>query len=282
MIRSAYKELYHFCTKRFSYLLILSIILTPATLIDYYFETNYEQYNSSYNYLLAHLMDLVNSIIAFLVVAYLYVHWHEHKKFYFNKFLQTSLKKLYPTVSSFIWLVIFLALPWFLIEMLGALIIKISLFVSDGHSTINSIIFRASSLFSVITFAILVIFGYLALKVSFVIYFAYKAGDKIGYKSLKKTFRINFSEIVQYVITIGSYFLFYAIILFVFGYIIGAGSYELNFKYTNLFTSGESNLFFDIVASFFVTMLNIPFDVLYVAFAYNLYKKYTGKLKGWV
>jgi hypothetical protein len=265
MILKSYKELLHFCTKRFEYLFYLSVVLTPATIIDAFFE-------ESNNIFLSSIMDIASSVISFMVVAYLYVHWHEHKKFIFVKFLETSLQKLYPTLSAYIWVIIFILVPFVLLWTLSRVFVEFTMFKANGSLNFEELLYSSNGSLKILSFLILALGGYFALKATFSIYFAYKTSDKTGYSSIKKSLKINFVEVIQYIITIGIYFAFYSLALFAIGYIWGVGM-EYNAKY--IMTTNDSSSIFHVLMSFFITMLNIPFEVLYVAFAYHLYEEYT-------
>lgn len=271
MIIETYKEFFHFCKKRLKYLFFLAVLLTPATYIDYHFEKIYQSHADSYSFLMANLMDVVSSVINFMVIAYLYVHWHDHKKFYFFKFIETSMKKLYTVVSAYIWVIAFFLLPFVLLRLAHRYVGKIILLQTDGNMSISQLLYKASGNFNVLAFTIILVGIYIALKASFMVYFAYKTNDRVGFQSLKKAFKINFIEILQYILIIISYFILYSIILFSLGYIAGLSIAD------TISQTGSAAIYSisSILISFVVTILHIPFEILYVAFAYKLYNKYT-------
>lgn len=271
MIIQTYKELIHFCTKRFGYLFFLAVLLTPATFMDYHFEKSYQLRADGYSFFMANLMDVISSVINFMVIAYLYVHWHEHKKFYFFKFIDTSLRKLYTVVSAYVWVIIFILLPFVLLQIAHNFIDEFILLKANGDMNISKLLYKANGSFNVLAFIIIFAGIYVALKASFMIYFAYKTNDRMGFRSLKKAFKINLIEILQYIFVVVSYFVFYCIVLFLLGYIIGLSITETVSQTAHTTIDSITSIFI----SFIVTMLHIPFEVLYVAFAYNLYNKYT-------
>jgi len=273
MILKTYKELWHFCTRRFRYLLLLALFLTPATIIDYHFEKTFVHDADSMTYFMASFMNLVQSIFCFLVVAYLYVHWHEHKGFTLGKFVKTSFQKLYPTVSGYIWFVVFMLLPFAVIWTFSGVIAEFAIVSSKKITGIHDYFVEANGTFNMIIITVMLIGFYLALKVLFIIYFVYKAGDKVGLVALRKSMQIKFAEIVQFIIVMIIYSLIYSVLLYCLGYVLGTGCNMFDINYVNLVSSDSSPL--NLLVFFVVTLLNLPFSVLYVAFAYHLYQRYT-------
>ncbi|MEQ9116266.1 MAG: hypothetical protein RLN62_05675 [Rickettsiales bacterium] len=273
MIIESYKELWHFCTKRFKYLFLLALFLTPATMIDERFEKDFIQNSDTISFLLSGLMDLVQSVLTFMVLAYLYVHWHEHKKFKFSTFVNTSFKKLYPTISGYMWFVVFLLIPFVVMWLFSGYIAEFALIESKSIKSIHDYYMTASGAFNFITLIIMMIGAYFALKVMFVIYFSYKTGDSVGLVALRKCMKIRLSEIIQFIIVIGIYTAIYSLLLYGLGVLLGASYSFLGANYQNLLM--HANPLVDMLTLFLMTLLSIPFQVLYVAFAYHLYKEYT-------
>lgn len=276
MIIDIYKDITRFIFKYFKAVFVLAVLLTPATIIDSHFESLYNSTPSFPNFFLSCLMEIISSIIGFLVLSHLYIYWQDNKETNFFFLIASCLNKFRNVIASYIWLIIFILIPFGLLWLINNFMAEIFFFKLDKSQNLTSILYNIKGSYNVIVFFILLISGYILIKLSFLIYFAYKAGARFtGIGSFSKLFKINFIEVLQYILALAVYFIFYHLIFYIIGYIIGAGSMELGFNYNQLLSADGKFTIFDLVLFFIVTILNIPFEIIYIAFAHYLYKKYT-------